>query len=80
MTDEMLVAQAAWLPQYAAEIPKAKARLEAHEQNGTRVHRMVGFQGTARLHTKTVEEMSAAREEARALAQAADKAKMTKNA
>jgi alpha-galactosidase len=80
MTDEMLVAQAAWLPQYAAEIPKAKARLGAHEQNGTRVHRMIGFQGTARLHTKSVEEMMAAREDARANAQAADKGKMTKNA
>jgi alpha-galactosidase len=80
MTDEMLVAQASWLPQYADEVPKAKARLEAHEQNGTRVHRMVGFQGTARLHTKSVEEMMAQQEQARANAQAADKGKMTKNA
>lgn len=37
MTDEMLVAQAQWLPQYAQEIKAAAARLEAHEQNGTRV-------------------------------------------
>ena len=28
MTDEMLVAQAEWLPQYADEIPRRKARLE----------------------------------------------------
>ena len=27
MTDEMLVAQAQWLPQYAKEAPKAKRRL-----------------------------------------------------
>jgi alpha-galactosidase len=41
---------------------------------------MDGFQGTARLHTKTVEEMAQAREEARNNAQTADKGKMTKNA
>ena len=31
MTDEMLVAQAEWLPQYADEIPQAKARLAQAE-------------------------------------------------
>lgn len=76
MTDEMLIAQAAWLPQYAAEIPEAKARLEAHERNGTRVKRLE-TQGAARLRTRTVEEMQAQQEEARANAQAADKGKMT---
>ncbi len=82
MTDEMLVAQAQWLPQYQAkgEIAKAKARLEEAERNGTRVKTLEGFKGMARLHTKTVEEMAAAREEARKNAQAADKAKMTQNA
>lgn len=80
MTDELLVAQAEWLPQYAAEIPEARARLDAHEKNGTRVHRMKGFQGAARQHTKTVEEMAQAKEEARQNAQAADKGKMTAKA
>ena len=80
MTDEMLVAQAQWLPQYAASIPEAAARLAAAEQDGTRVKTMDGFQGMARLHTKTVEEMAAAKEEARSNAQAADKGKMTTNA
>lgn len=82
MTDEMLVAHAPWLPQYVASgaVDAAKASLAAHEAAGTRVQRMVGFQGTARLHTKTVEEMQAAKDEARANAQAADKGKMTKNA
>src|SRR5579884_1088992 len=81
MTDEMLVAQAQWLPQYQAkgEIAKAKARLEEAERNGTRVKTLEGLKGMARLHTKTVEEMAAAREEARKNAQAADKAKMTQN-
>jgi alpha-galactosidase len=35
MTDEMLVAQAQWLPQYAAEIPRAAARLAAETPLGT---------------------------------------------
>lgn len=79
MADHMLVAQAQWLPQYRDEIPKAKARLDAHERAGTRV-RLSRTEGAARLRTKTVEEMArdrAAAEEARANAQAADKGKMT---
>ena len=82
MTDEMLVAQAEWLPQYRANgsVDAAAARLAEAEANGTRVPRMVGFQGSARLHTKTVEEMAAAKEESRRNAQAADKGKMTRNA
>jgi alpha-galactosidase len=80
MTDDLLVAQAPWLPQYAAEIPEAKQRLDDAVKDGTRVHLMEGFEGAARLHTKTVEEMARAKEEARASAQAADKGKMTANA
>jgi len=37
MTDEMLVAQAQWLPQYARETIAARQRLADHEKNGTRV-------------------------------------------
>ena len=40
----------------------------------------VGFQGMARMPTKTLEKMSAQKEEARKNAQAADKGKMTTNA
>lgn len=46
MTDEMLVAQAEWLPQYAAEIPAARARLAAEPALG--IH---GTEGWARLET-----------------------------
>jgi len=77
MTDEMLVAQAQWLPQYAAEIPAAKARLDQAERAGKRV-KLVETQGAARLHTKTVAEMAANRAAAAANAAAADKGKMTK--
>lgn len=35
MVDEMLVAQARWLPQYAGEVQAAKRRLRAIQQDGT---------------------------------------------
>jgi len=77
MTDEMLVAQAQWLPQYACEIPAAKQRLAKAEANGTRV-KLIETQGAVRLHTKTVEEMALDRAASAAMAGAADKGKMTK--
>ena len=79
MTDEMLVAQAKWLPQYETEVGAAKQRLADHEKNGTRVA-LRQTEGAVRIHTKTVEEMAAQKEEARRNAQAADKGKMTANA
>jgi alpha-galactosidase len=80
LTDDMLVHQAEWLPQYVAEVPKAAARLAEHEQNGTRVKLMEGFEGAARLHTRSVEELAEVKDEARRAAQAADKGQMTSNA
>ncbi len=77
MTDEMLVAQAKWLPQYQSEIPYARQRLEDAVRNGTRV-KTVETEGAARLHVKTVEEMARNRAEAQANATATDKGKMTK--
>ncbi len=56
MTDEMLVAQAQWLPNYAAAIPQAKSRLEQAECTGRRVH-LIETQGVARIPVKTVAEM-----------------------
>ncbi len=52
MVDEMLVAQAQWLPQYRKAIPGAKARFASEPRLGTQ-----NTPGAARLHTKTVEEM-----------------------
>jgi alpha-galactosidase len=80
MTDEMLVAQAQWLPQYASAIPAAARRLDDAVAHGTRVKLMEGFQGAARQHVKTVAEMQIDAEESRSNAQAADKGKMTANA
>jgi alpha-galactosidase len=77
LTDEMLVAQAQWLPQYAGEVPKAQARLAEAEQNGTRV-KLRETRGAARIEIKSVEELAKDKAAARANAAAADKGKMTK--
>ncbi len=77
MADEMLVSQARWLPQYQAEIPAISRRLQELEQKGGRV-KLQDTEGAARLHVKTVAEMSKDKVEARANAAAADKGKMTK--
>lgn len=79
MTDEMLIAQAKWLPQYSAAIPAAKERLAKAERDGTRA-KLSTTRGAARLETKTVEQMQSSANESRANAQAADKGNMTKTA
>lgn len=76
MTDELLVAQAEWLPQYQDEIPAARGRLERAACDGTRAP-LRETRGAARLHVKSVEEMAENAAEARANAGAADKGKMT---
>jgi alpha-galactosidase len=53
MVDEMLVAQAEWLPQYKKAVKAARKRLKKGDLIPTRE----GYEGAARLHTKTVEEM-----------------------
>jgi alpha-galactosidase len=52
MVDEMLVAQARWLPQYADAIPAARSRLRREKRLGTRKTR-----GAARRQTRSVTEM-----------------------
>jgi alpha-galactosidase len=76
MTDEMLVAQSRWLPQYAKQIEPARHRLEQAQRNGTRV-KLVQTEGVARLHIKTVEEMALSREASRKNASSADKGNLT---
>jgi len=77
MTDEMLVAQAAWLPQYKSSISAAKSRLKIHEAAGTRV-KLKTTQGAARIKTRTVKELARNAAASRANAAAADKGHMTK--
>lgn len=70
MADEMLVAQAAWLPQYQGEVERARHRLATLPSVPTRA-----WEGAARLPTKTVVEMESDRAAASALAGETDKAK-----
>ena len=56
MVDEMLVAQARWLPQYGKAIPAARARLRKSKPLGTSRSR-----GAARLKVKTVAQMKTER-------------------
>jgi len=71
MTDELLVAQEQWLPNYAPEeIAIAAHRLAKHEQEGTRVTLREGWQGSSRQPIKTLEEMAQDKEAARKNTQA----------
>lgn len=70
MTDEMLVAQEEWLPQYSEAIAAAKQRLASGSLLPTR-----NYQGAARIKEKTVEEMRQQREEMNKLVGDSDKAK-----
>ncbi len=74
MVDEMLIAEAQWLPQYKDEIKRAKKRWTEAKKAGTLIPPIV-TEGAARLHTKTVEEMAQDKETARKNAGEADKAK-----
>ncbi|GIQ70267.1 alpha-glucosidase/alpha-galactosidase [Xylanibacillus composti] len=71
MADEMLAAQAEWLPQYRDAVAAARKRLASEEPVPVRE----GYQGAARLQVKSVEEMRKNREEANRNAAEADKAK-----
>lgn len=71
LVDEMLVAEAEWLPQYGPAIAAARERLERGDLLPTRS----GYRGAARLAVKTVEEMQQDREAANRNAGEADKGK-----
>ena len=69
MTDDMLIAQEKWLPQYAEAIAEAKKRPRVVEP------RFPDYRGT-RVEVKSVEQMAQDAEKARTLAAAAEKAGM----
>jgi glycosyl hydrolase family 4 len=73
MADEMLLEQAAWLPQYRKAVRAAKKRLTGAKRLGTNKSR-----GAARLRVKSVAEMRRNSKVARANAEAADKAAKTR--
>ncbi|MCZ4149373.1 alpha-glucosidase/alpha-galactosidase, partial [Escherichia coli] len=70
MVDEMLVAQAKWLPQYGEAITAAEERLAAGNLIPTKA-----YEGAARLKVKTVEEMQQDRDAANKNAGESDKGK-----
>ena len=79
LTDDMLVALAPWLPQYAADLPLAAERLAQAERDGTRA-KLSDTRGAVRLHQQTVEEMAERAAESTALAAATDKGKVARPA
>ncbi|MCX7842511.1 MAG: alpha-glucosidase/alpha-galactosidase [Clostridia bacterium] len=74
MVDELLAAEAKWLPQYKEAIKCAKKRLDA----GNLIKTRENYTGAARLKVKTVEEMALDAENAKKIAGAADKAQIRK--
>ncbi|MCE2490722.1 MAG: alpha-glucosidase/alpha-galactosidase [Anaerolineae bacterium] len=57
LTDDMLVAQAQWLPNYADSIQAARERLATHVEQGTRVA-LRDWHGAARLQGRTPEQLA----------------------
>jgi len=68
MTDEMLIAQEKWLPQYTETIKAAKERMAKGDLIPTKINK-----GAARLAIKTVEVMAQEADKMRKLASAAAK-------
>ena len=68
MVDELLVAQAKWLPQYKEAIEQAKKRLTS----GNLIPVKEGYRGAARKEIRSVEDMAREREAAAKNAGAAD--------
>ena len=64
MVDEMLIAQAEWLPQYKEAIAEAKARFA----EGNLIPTNEGYRGAVRQRVKTAEEVDAERKEREAKA------------
>ncbi|MGN5486393.1 hypothetical protein ACLJB8_09590, partial [Campylobacter coli] len=56
MVDEMLVAKAEWLPQYADAIPAARERLK------TATVKTRDWQGSARREVRSIEELRAVKQ------------------
>jgi alpha-galactosidase len=75
MADEMLVALADWMPQYANAVAAAKVRLA---DTANLLPTRGDYTGAVRINTKTVEEMEQNREEASRNAGESDKGQLIK--
>ncbi len=69
LVDDMLIAQAQWLPQYETAIAEAEKR----QRTQPRIPINEEYQGAARKKTRNAEELAADREEADKQAAEADK-------
>lgn len=79
MTDDMLIAQQQWLPQYKGSITAAKKRLARAKRNGSRV-KLLKTKGVARIKPKSLSQMRRDPDKHRTMAAASDKGNMTKGA
>ncbi|MCC8165731.1 MAG: alpha-glucosidase/alpha-galactosidase [Planctomycetes bacterium] len=75
MVDELLIAQEKWLPQYASAIAEAKQRWQAAEASGSLIPPKP-YEGTTRLKTRSIEELSKDAEKMRAMVSNAAKEKV----
>ena len=74
LADDLLIAEAPWLPQYADEVKAAKARRTQAARVGTRLPTREGNRGSARLEVRSLEQMRQTASEERARAGNTDKA------
>ncbi len=72
LTDEMLIAEKEWLPQYASEIEKAEIRIEDAKRNGTYIIKEI-YSAENKVHEKSIEEMSTEKEKTREMVSASSK-------
>ncbi len=57
MTDEMLIALAEWMPQYAEEVERARARIVESKKDGSYIPTNKGYLGAVRLDVKNVDQL-----------------------
>ena len=74
LADDLLIAEAPWLPQYTDEVKAAKARRTQAARVGTRLPTREGNRGSARLEVRSLEQMRQTASEERARAGNTDKA------
>lgn len=73
LTDEMLIGEVEWLPQYKDEIESAKQRIAQAKKDGTYLQVFANGAGANKVHEKTIAEMERDKASIRKLAAASSK-------
>lgn len=73
LTDEMLIAEEEWLPQYTKDIERAKKRISRAKKNGTYIMVANHEAGATKVREKTIAEMERDKEAVRRMAAASSK-------